>query len=248
MSSILSRILKLPSDHVAISNPKKEVRLASIVAMIMLAATCLMECFRYTVYRPLLQLDKRPPFAMDHFDVLFTGFFYAVLLLPLWIAMKKSGQTRESLGVSKRNLRQMFAFGLLLSGVYFSGAAFFAQDFGGNFEAFSGSLLYGLVVYAIVGFGEEVVWRGYIQTRFVAYSGTVKGVLITSFLFALLHFPLRYYQHAGVASEALASTLLVFPAGLLFGYVMLKTQNVIPCTIFHLFGNWSALFWGIPPF
>jgi membrane protease YdiL (CAAX protease family) len=97
----------------------------------------------------------------------------------------------------------------------------------------------------MVGFSEEILWRGYIQTRLIAYGGTIKGLVVTSLLFAVLwHFPVAYYvETSGVVLEALALALTRFPIGLLLGYTMVKSQNIIPSSIIHLFNNWGAVLW-----
>ncbi len=141
----------------------------------------------------------------------------------------------------------MCALGFMLGAIMFAIRGLSMPLWGGSFEGFSPSLIYGFVFFAIVGFGEEIVWRGYIQRRLVFYGGTLKGLVITSLLFAVLwHFPSSYYKHSGVVSEAFANTLLLFPISLVLGYIMLRSQNIIPPSIYHLFHDWSALFWQIP--
>jgi len=43
------------------------------------------------------------------------------------------------------------------------------------------------ILYLAMGFGEEIVFRGYVQTRLVRQFSVVWGVLATSVLFTLLH-------------------------------------------------------------
>jgi membrane protease YdiL (CAAX protease family) len=43
------------------------------------------------------------------------------------------------------------------------------------------------ILYIAMGFGEEVVFRGYVQTRLVARFGVIWGVLVTAVVFTLLH-------------------------------------------------------------
>jgi membrane protease YdiL (CAAX protease family) len=44
-----------------------------------------------------------------------------------------------------------------------------------------------IVLYLAMGFGEEIVFRGYIQTRLVERYSTIWGILITAIVFVLLH-------------------------------------------------------------
>jgi membrane protease YdiL (CAAX protease family) len=98
----------------------------------------------------------------------------------------------------------------------------------------------------LVGFSEEIIWRGYVQTRMIAYGGKVRGLLATSLLFAILwHFPVESYAQSGAILNALVNALTRFAPSLLFGYLMQKSQNVLPSSIFHLFMDWAPLLWGL---
>lgn len=139
-------------------------------------------------------------------------------------------------------------FGSLLSLLYFGIVGLFGASINGSNTATVSSLIYGLLNNAIIGISEELVWRGYIQTRLVAQFGYHKGLTSTSLLFAGLHFPQRYFLYSGVILEALSSVLLIIAAGLLFGCIMMKSQNVLAPSIFHIIANFTALFWCIESF
>lgn len=217
--------------------------MAFLVVVIVFVAASSLSVFRINILTPLfLSL----PFSLDLIYIAWQAFFDAVLFLPVIIVMKRTKQTLGSMGISRENIGRMFALGLMWSAVLFAVQGLVAPYFGYGFTGFSASLAYAFIRLAIVGFSEETVWRGYIQTRLAAYSGTLKGLVATSLLFALLHFPIRYYQFSGASLEALASILLLFPISLLFGYMMLRCQNIIPSSVFHLFWDWDLVFWGLP--
>lgn len=245
---LLSKTLKLGLKPRALVATRKEVPLVFLVIIATFVVTSAMVVLSYTVVRPAFQLDERQPFTVDYIDVLWTAFGYAAILLPLTMAMKKTGQDVGSSGINGKDKWRMLALGIILSAILMIVEGFLASSMDGGFAGFSPSQVYGFTVYAIVGFSEEIVYRGYIQTRLVAFSGKLKGLVATSLIFALWHFPVRYFQFSGVALEALASALLIFPSGLLLGYIMLRSQNIVPSSVFHLFANWSALFWRIPTF
>ena len=97
----------------------------------------------------------------------------------------------------------------------------------------------------VVGFVEEAIWRGYVQTRLIARIGRLRGLLITSLLFAVLwHFPGVYYtQASGDVLGALAYSSLRFFPGLLFGYIMIRSQSMIPSSILHFLDDYNAVLW-----
>jgi len=243
---LLSKALKLRPKPITISNPRKEATIALLVFLIVLAATFALVFFYYAVFSPAFQLDKRPPFTVDAINVLWATLFYVTWIIPLGIAMKITNQNRESIGITRENLGRSLALGFILSTILIIVGGLLGPSLGGGFKGFSASLAYGLIVYAILGYGEEVVFRGYIQTRLTAYSGMTKGWVLASLLFALIHFPKYYFMFPGAALDATVHALLQFPTGLLLGYIMLRSQNLNAPSIFHLFLVWSLLLWQMP--
>ncbi len=235
MVYLLSRVLKLRPKPITIAEPRKEMTLVFLAIVAAFVVTFLLGGFL---------LDVLPP--TDVTDVLWFVLFYALLLLPMVIAMKRTGQALGSIGISRKDSWRTFAFGLILSAVSTMLISFTAASYEGSFIGFSPTLAYGLVSFAINGSSEEVVFRGYIQTRLIAYSGTLKGLLVASLVFALWHFPICYYASSGAVLESLANALIRFPLGLLLGYIMLKSQNIIPTSIFHALWNWSLFLWQMP--
>jgi len=232
---LLSKALKLRPKPIAIADPRKEMPLVFVVIVAAFAVMSVLSGFL---------LDVLPP--TDVIDVLWVVFIYALLLLPLVIAMRRTGQALGSIGMSRKDSWRTFAPGLILSAVFTMLIGFTAPSYGGSFIGLSPALAYGLVIFAINGSSEEIVFRGYIQTRLIAYSGTLKGLMVTSLVFALWHFPISYYASSGAVLASLANALLRLPLGLLLGYIMLKSQNIIPSSISHALWNWSLLLWQMP--
>lgn len=159
---------------------------------------------------------------------------------PAVLAMRRRREPWASAGVSRQNISRAVLVGLLLS--IFVGASFF---FGGHRRlsdtaiGLTVSHFWALLYYAIVGFGEEFAYRGYLQTRMVAWLGRWQGWLVTSVLMALLHVVQRMTMMGLPPSEALISSALLVPLSLFLGYVMLRTENVVAPGLFHTFSNWA---------
>ncbi|UCH32471.1 MAG: CPBP family intramembrane metalloprotease [Candidatus Bathyarchaeota archaeon] len=225
---LLSNALKLRPKSLVIEHPRRELTLVFLVIIALSA----MISVRSVTY-------KLPPWLqVDAIDLLWVAVYYTTLFIPVIIAMKRTGQNLRSIGISSEDKWRMFALGLIFSAIYITITGIVAPSIGVKFMGFSTSQAYGLIFFAIVGFGEETIWRGYIQTRLIAYAGTLKGYVIASLLFALWHFPIYYH---GVVLETLASTFLVLVPSLLMGYIMLRSQNIIPSSIFHLFWDWNNM-------
>jgi hypothetical protein len=79
--------------------------------------------------------------------------------------------------------------------------------------------------YALI---EEVVYRGVVQTAFIDKIGVLRGLILTSILFALSH--TQYYS----TPLRLLSTFL---ASLMLGYLYLRKRNLSSPVILHFLYN-----------
>ncbi len=77
-------------------------------------------------------------------------------------------------------------------------------------------------------FFEEVFFRGFFYQALRRYLRTWPAILLTAGLFALVH-PNAFQR------------VLIFPLGLVFGYLMEKTGSIIPCMTLHFLVNASSL-------
>ena len=168
-------------------------------------------------------------------------------MLPLIIVARSTRQTFDSIGIRKENLRKTIIVGILPSAAFLILLILVAPAAGATFASLTAaSLGSGFIVFLLTGFSEEIVWRGYVQTRIIARAGKVYGLLAASLVFSLWHLPINYRLYGGVL-EALGTSLLVqLPLGLMFGYMMLRTQSIIPSSIYHLLYDWSPNFFQIP--
>jgi membrane protease YdiL (CAAX protease family) len=128
------------------------------------------------------------------------GVINGLMSLPLvWFLMRiieNSSFTWKDVGLDWRsNSFLCLAFGALLAlFLYFAGTVI-DRVLGYSIPAMD-TVLAGLTISTVVrnfalwipmGFGEEVLFRGYIQTRLVERHGALWGILIGSIVFTLLH-------------------------------------------------------------
>ena len=92
------------------------------------------------------------------------------------------------------------------------------------------------------GFGEEIVWRGYVQSRLNQVFGRPMrafgvqfgaGLIITSILFGLLHAFNTYNPEIGLASLSWGWALFTAFSGLLFGILREKSSSLLAPGIAH---------------
>jgi membrane protease YdiL (CAAX protease family) len=85
-------------------------------------------------------------------------------------------------------------------------------------------LLFALAISLGPGITEELAFRGFILSGFRGRFGALGALLLSSFLFALLHLdPLHI--------------VMVFPLGLFLGYVVVRTGSIYPAIVAHAVNN-----------
>jgi membrane protease YdiL (CAAX protease family) len=237
---LLSKALKIRTTPITIEAPRKEAAFA-----IILSAALFVWAFVWWTLTLMFHLDPLQP-KLDFTIVAWLAFFYSIGFLILIALMKSTHQNLRTVGIDKKDMGRMIAFGLILGAISLILWSFLAPYVGGNFAGFSSSLVYALILTIMVGFSEEIFFRGYIQTRLSANHGRLKGLVFASVLFAFWHLSADYYHAAsGDVLVSLVWCSLRVPFSLLFGYIMLKTQNIIPPALFHLFYDWATYVWGI---
>lgn len=100
-----------------------------------------------------------------------------------------------------------------------------------------------LVVAVYSSFGEEALFRGFVQPLIMQKIAAAMGapglvpaalaIVITSLIFGLLHFPM--------VKELRPWTVFALVAGLLFGALAAWSQSLLPPVVAHLLINWLNL-------
>lgn len=95
-------------------------------------------------------------------------------------------------------------------------------------------ILFAVTAVLIAPFFEELLFRGFLQPLLSRTFGLIAGVLLTSALFGLLHL----FQY----SLAWQYALIIFLAGVAFGWVRARTRSVVPGTLMHCCFNSISVF------
>jgi membrane protease YdiL (CAAX protease family) len=96
----------------------------------------------------------------------------------------------------------------------------------------------GLCVYLVfsifvIGLGEELFWRGFIQQKINRYLSTGRSVIVTSILFALIHFYVFTILDLRAGSVVL---LLIAIAGGVWGFLLSKSGSIWQSAVSHGIG------------
>lgn len=230
---LLARALKLAPRLPVLDNPPRELRVALLVTVAVYAALIL----------PLLVPSRGATSLTDPGMVFQVAATHALLLVPVAVAAVATRQSWASLGLSRTSLLRLAVLGFVPSALYVPsvGLMYPVASLPGAVP-----LALGLAWSAMAGFSEEIVFRGYLQTRFEAAWGTWTGFAVTVVVFAFAHFPGSYVLYAGDVLAATLSALGRIGLGLLLGYYYVRSRNIVPGGISHMFYNWALVLWQVP--
>ena len=162
------------------------------------------------------------------------------LMLPLvgLINFKVEGKGREGLGLVVRKPIRSLLLTLAFSALFFAEHIIRLRLEGVSLQPISFSVARDLLVDVfIIALWEEIVSRGYIQTRLRQAWG-LWGVVVATLLFAFLHLPsaLADYALPEVAFRFLQTGL----SGFVLSYLYWKTGSVLPVILLHGLCNFAG--------
>jgi membrane protease YdiL (CAAX protease family) len=154
----------------------------------------------------------------------------ALSFVPIIVILRIRRQKAETVGVARSNLRLSIVVGLVFSALWLSVNTTPERFLS---RVFTYNTFYALMYYLPVGFGEELLFRGFLQLRCSAWLGEIKGLAVASVIMAFAHLPQRIFVTGANSLQAVISAMFLIPVSLLMGFLMLRTQNVLGPTVLH---------------
>lgn len=96
----------------------------------------------------------------------------------------------------------------------------------------TGELLWICLTAVVVGFGEELLIRGYLLSRLLRVCGPVMSVIYSSLVFSAWHI-----------SQGVFSVAHTFIWGLVYGWTFTKICRLYPLALAHAINNMTAFLW-----
>ena len=237
----LTRVLRFDRTRPEIADPKRSVFRALVaVAVMMFSVTA------YMAIRDLSGSSSRPPTSIADGFTASRALRHLLLTaitagIPIAMALRLGREPLSSIGITKQNAIKSLAIVAVIGAVVLLGSG--RGNFVDKLERLGvmsmGHLWAGLVCLC-VGLAEEISFRGLLQTRMIAWLGPWRGLVLTSLLMALAHFGARMIDQNIGPVDALLSALSVLPPSLFFGFVMIRTRNVLAPVVLHAFMNWQV--------
>lgn len=98
------------------------------------------------------------------------------------------------------------------------------------------SAFYRLLATLVQAGTEEMLFRGFLLFRAVAWLGEKKGIILATGIFALLHFPMLVFNGMDIGSIGI-TLVFMFLWSIPLGYITHKSQNITGSTVIHVFSN-----------
>ncbi len=92
----------------------------------------------------------------------------------------------------------------------------------------------------LVGFTEEIVFRGYILQRLAARLRFGRANLVTSLLFVLIHVPRWIRDERAIGLGLLGAALFLIAFSLLLGWVLERSDSLWACILAHSISNFTS--------
>ncbi len=143
--------------------------------------------------------------------------------------------TLASIGFQKDKLAQSILLGILGGVLLVAAKGLFCHAMGASRVGFAGATAFGLVSFTISGIQEEVMFRGYIQTRLRGlFRSPIVIYVIVAAMFLIAHYPVMWMMGGTVETDRVICLLVLsFVCGMIYN----KTENVTGAIVAHLMYN-----------
>lgn len=158
------------------------------------------------------------------------GIYAMISFIPVLVIIKTRQQGFETVGITKKNLKLSIGVGLVLSLLFVSLSTTLERL---PERLFTYNTFYAFIYYLAVGFGEELLFRGFLQLRCSIWLGETEGLVLASMIMAFIHLPQRIFVLGLDPLQALVSATLLMSFSLLMGFFMLRTQNISGPVVLH---------------
>lgn len=223
---IISIVIPFSTPKYVISDVKKSAKQSLLLILMEFVISVLLLFFlgMFMFYRNIQYIGS------VLVPILFDFIFISIVL----VAVYQKKESLCSIGITKVNLIKSIIVGFFLG---FCTIVIFSLPTSNKTININTASLISLFKFTIVGFSEEIIFRGYLQIRLIAWKGTNKALFLTAFIFSFFHFSFLFIETMNVYA-AFWGCLRLIPMSLLLGYIMIKTKNIVTTSILHTIWNW----------
>lgn len=157
---------------------------------------------------------------------------YPIYIVGSIVLTRHNGRSLAEIGLTRKGFVPSLGNSILLV-VTFSVSRFIVS--GLKFSADVSSweaVTYNLLYWLLSGFGQEILFRGLIMFSFKRWKGWKVALLVSTVLFGAIH----------VFSYNISGIFLVSMIGGLWGWIALKTNNIVGTAVAHSLFNFLFQF------
>ncbi|XMB87134.1 CPBP family intramembrane glutamic endopeptidase [Mycoplasmatota bacterium WC44] len=171
---------------------------------------------------------------------------FILTVIPIGIILYIRKQSLTSIGFNKTNLSKSLVLGLVIGGVILTLTFVIGFLQGKTFNT-SQNLLRGIPHYLIeIGLTEEILFRGFIQTRLFTLSNKkLVSILFVALLFMLMHIPFQMLIRGMGFFEFISyrwiTLLFQFTWHFIFTFLYTKYNNIAAPAVIHFATNYSGI-------
>lgn len=226
---IFTKIISFPSPDYQFNNVKK----SAILSLAIITA----EIFLGLLYVFIVDNFIREISGLGNL-LLQSSFDFLTTTIVILVVLHEK-ESLQSIGITKLNLIKSCFLGILLGIITFFVVNQSTLKTSQTINIMTIASLISFIKFIIVGFAEEIIYRGYFQTRLITWLGTSKGCLITAIIFSFIHLPVNIVFRGMDLPTAFINCIKMIPFSLTLGYIMIKTKNITTVSILHTFIDWS---------
>jgi membrane protease YdiL (CAAX protease family) len=161
-----------------------------------------------------------------------------VIAFPFLVALRIRRQPLLSIGLSRVTMRAGLEMGLALAVI----AIFLSNRIYAIINGMTPSKGIYLLAMLVVALADEFIFRGYLMLRLQGLWGDTWGWVAQALLFSLWHLPQKLILEHVVDPASLAISLAyMFAFGLLLGWIMRKSGNILAPALYHAIHNWVLI-------
>ncbi|MFD1774939.1 CPBP family intramembrane glutamic endopeptidase [Paenibacillus rhizophilus] len=174
----------------------------------------------------------------DWMRLAFTVPAVVLQLVPLFIILKLRGETWGSIGIKRSKIVLSIIIGLIAV-LPFRWIPIANWMFHGKSLPLDGGAVLGFLYYlALIALPEELIFRGYIQTRIMGLiPSKFVAILTTGVLFAITHVPFQMavlnLNYAGYIAQTYMHLIIILGLHLYFTYIYTRTNNIAGSALCH---------------
>jgi membrane protease YdiL (CAAX protease family) len=152
-------------------------------------------------------------------------------LLPVVLALRVLGKGLDSVRLTTVNWKFSMVLGFSASVVMLIPTIIAAPELIGILAS-TNWLYYIVLAYAV--FNEELLFRGFFQTRIEGLVGAKGGIILTALVFQLSHFPTMVLNKGLAPGFFFVNAILTIVPPILFGYIAWRSDSLLGSATFHL--------------